>query len=260
MRPKQWIVRSAKVLSGTPVFAGTRVPVQTLLEYLEAGQSIQEFLDDFPTVDYKHVIGALESLKQLLLSAPKRDLARGAEIPRTRSTRRPYRLSKHTPEILKCPPKIRRRVFSVEESKYELVLGQLRSIGWQPSQLVGRERTAYALNSEGTVVAILRNAMKDNRGKSGKSDHYFFGLSKIMFEKYISQGTVYVFLQCGSPSSVLIIPGDYFRKWFQSAPTSGDTKDWKINIYTDGRSWELKPSGKPRIDLTGYLNHYPSPS
>jgi uncharacterized protein (DUF433 family) len=42
--------RDPEVLGGTPVFAGTRVPVQTLWEYLRAGQSLDEFLDDFPTV------------------------------------------------------------------------------------------------------------------------------------------------------------------------------------------------------------------
>lgn len=46
----QLIERSPEILSGTPVFAGTRVPVQTLIEYLEAGDSIEDFLDDFPTV------------------------------------------------------------------------------------------------------------------------------------------------------------------------------------------------------------------
>jgi len=45
------ISRDREVLGGTPVFAGTRVPIQTLLDYLEAGQSLHEFLDDFPTVE-----------------------------------------------------------------------------------------------------------------------------------------------------------------------------------------------------------------
>ncbi len=67
MDKQKWIARSDQILGGTPVFAGTRVPVQTLIDYLEAGQSIEEFLDDFPTVDREHVVGALESLKQMLL-------------------------------------------------------------------------------------------------------------------------------------------------------------------------------------------------
>ena len=47
---KPIISRSADVMGGTPVFAGTRVPVQTLLDYLEAGETIDNFLDGFPTV------------------------------------------------------------------------------------------------------------------------------------------------------------------------------------------------------------------
>ena len=68
MLEQKWIVRSDEVLGGTPVFADTRVPVQTLIDYLKAGQSIEEFLDDFPTVDRDHAIGALEALKQMLVS------------------------------------------------------------------------------------------------------------------------------------------------------------------------------------------------
>lgn len=44
------VIRDPEILSGTPVFAGTRVPVQTLLDYLEEGQDIDAFLDDFPSV------------------------------------------------------------------------------------------------------------------------------------------------------------------------------------------------------------------
>ncbi|NES21493.1 MAG: DUF433 domain-containing protein [Symploca sp. SIO3E6] len=49
------------VMSGTPVFAGTRVPVQTLLDYLKAGESIDDFLEGFPTVKRKQVIAFLEA-------------------------------------------------------------------------------------------------------------------------------------------------------------------------------------------------------
>ena len=48
------ITTSPDRLSGTPVFAGTRVPVQTLIEYLEAGDSLEAFLDDFPSVSREH--------------------------------------------------------------------------------------------------------------------------------------------------------------------------------------------------------------
>ncbi|AKV69852.1 hypothetical protein VL20_4975 [Microcystis panniformis FACHB-1757] len=47
-------------MGGTPVFTGTRVPVQTLLDYLKAGESIDDFLDGFPTVTREQVIALLE--------------------------------------------------------------------------------------------------------------------------------------------------------------------------------------------------------
>ncbi|MBD2415728.1 MULTISPECIES: DUF433 domain-containing protein [Nostoc] len=55
------ITASPDVMSGTPVFAGTRVPVQTLLDYLKAGESIDDFLDGFPTVKREQVIAFLEA-------------------------------------------------------------------------------------------------------------------------------------------------------------------------------------------------------
>lgn len=57
------------VMGGTPVFAGTRVPVQTLLDYLEAGDSIDEFLAGFPTVSREQVIAFLEQAKDRLVAA-----------------------------------------------------------------------------------------------------------------------------------------------------------------------------------------------
>ncbi len=58
---------SPSVMSGTPVFAGTRVPIQTLLDYLKAGESIDDFLDGFPTVTREQVITLLEEAgKQLV--------------------------------------------------------------------------------------------------------------------------------------------------------------------------------------------------
>ena len=56
-------------MSGTPVFADTRVPVQTLLDYLEAGESIGDFLEGFPTVKREQVIGFLEEAKDRVLAA-----------------------------------------------------------------------------------------------------------------------------------------------------------------------------------------------
>ncbi len=61
------ISTSPDVMGGTPVFAGTRVPVQTLLDYLKAGESIDDFLDGFPTVAREQVIAFLEEAgKQLI--------------------------------------------------------------------------------------------------------------------------------------------------------------------------------------------------
>jgi uncharacterized protein (DUF433 family) len=62
------IVRDPDVLGGTPVFRGTRVPFQTLLDYVEGGDTLDEFLDDFPTVTREAAIRALERAKNLLVS------------------------------------------------------------------------------------------------------------------------------------------------------------------------------------------------
>ena len=55
-------------LDGTPVFAGTRVPVQTLMDYLEGGDSLDDFLMDFPSVTREHAIAVLEVAKSALLA------------------------------------------------------------------------------------------------------------------------------------------------------------------------------------------------
>ena len=55
-------------MHGTPVFRGTRVPVQTLFEYIEGGETIEDFLEGFPTVSRELAIQALEEAKHLLLS------------------------------------------------------------------------------------------------------------------------------------------------------------------------------------------------
>jgi len=64
---KNLITSSKNILGGTPVFTGTRVPFQTLIDYLEAGDSIEIFLDDFPTVSREQVIATLETVKEYLL-------------------------------------------------------------------------------------------------------------------------------------------------------------------------------------------------
>lgn len=58
---------SPEIMGGTPVFVGTRVPIQTLLDYLKAGESIDDFLDGFPTVTKEQVIALIEEAgKQLV--------------------------------------------------------------------------------------------------------------------------------------------------------------------------------------------------
>jgi uncharacterized protein (DUF433 family) len=61
------IVKSSEILGGTPVFRGTRVPFQALLDYLEGGQTLGEFLHDFPTVSRELAIAALEQAKSTLV-------------------------------------------------------------------------------------------------------------------------------------------------------------------------------------------------
>lgn len=61
------ISTSPDVMGGTPVFAGTRVPIQTLLDYLKAGESIDDFLEGFPTVTREQVIALLEEAGEKLV-------------------------------------------------------------------------------------------------------------------------------------------------------------------------------------------------
>jgi uncharacterized protein (DUF433 family) len=64
---KQILTSSPDVMGGTPVFAGTRVPVQTLLDYLKAGESIDDFLEGFPTVRREQVIAFLEEAEDQIV-------------------------------------------------------------------------------------------------------------------------------------------------------------------------------------------------
>ncbi len=66
--PEPLITASPERLSGIPVFAGTRVPVQTLIDYLEAGDPLDHFLRDFPSVSREHAIAVLELAKSALLA------------------------------------------------------------------------------------------------------------------------------------------------------------------------------------------------
>lgn len=63
------VSRNPEVMGGTAVFHGTRVPVQTLLDYLEAGESIDDFLEGFPSVGRDRVIAFLEEAKDRVIEA-----------------------------------------------------------------------------------------------------------------------------------------------------------------------------------------------
>jgi uncharacterized protein (DUF433 family) len=70
MAPPARVVHSdPDILGGTPVFVGTRVPAQALVDYLEGGYPLGEFLDDFPSVSREQAIAALELAREALLRA-----------------------------------------------------------------------------------------------------------------------------------------------------------------------------------------------
>jgi uncharacterized protein (DUF433 family) len=58
-----------EILGGTPVFIGTRVPVQTLFDYLEAGDPLDDFLEQFPSVSREQAIAALEAAREALITS-----------------------------------------------------------------------------------------------------------------------------------------------------------------------------------------------
>jgi uncharacterized protein (DUF433 family) len=66
--PNPLITSSPERLGGTAVFAGTRVPVQSLIDYLEAGHPLDHFLDEFPSVTREHAVAVLELAKRALIS------------------------------------------------------------------------------------------------------------------------------------------------------------------------------------------------
>lgn len=67
--PSPLISRSPEIMSGAVVFTGTRVPVQTLLDYLEDGSRLDDFLNDFPTVSREHAIAVLELAKEAMIAS-----------------------------------------------------------------------------------------------------------------------------------------------------------------------------------------------
>ncbi len=66
---KPIITCSPDIMGGTPVFTGTRVPLQTLLDYLEAGDTIDDFLEGFPTVTREQVVAFLEEAKTRMVAS-----------------------------------------------------------------------------------------------------------------------------------------------------------------------------------------------
>ena len=63
------VVKDPEIMHGTPVFRGTRVPIQALFDYLEGGDTLEEFLEGFPTVSREMAIAALKQAKDLLCAA-----------------------------------------------------------------------------------------------------------------------------------------------------------------------------------------------
>ena len=64
MDPRTVVHTDPEIMGGTPVFVGTRVPVQSLFDYLEAGDSLEEFLEAFPTVAREQAIATLEIARE----------------------------------------------------------------------------------------------------------------------------------------------------------------------------------------------------
>jgi len=72
MVQKSAVVHSdPEILGGTPVFAGTRVPVQSLFDYLEGGETVDDFLHQFPAVTREQALGALELARESLLAGAR---------------------------------------------------------------------------------------------------------------------------------------------------------------------------------------------
>ncbi|HUF42157.1 MAG TPA: DUF433 domain-containing protein [Verrucomicrobiae bacterium] len=72
MGTRQSVIHSdPDILGGTPVFVGTRVPAKAFIDYLEAGRSLDDFLDDFPSVTREQAVAALEEAKQALVSGAR---------------------------------------------------------------------------------------------------------------------------------------------------------------------------------------------
>lgn len=69
MKKKRPVKSDPEIMGGTPCFAGTRVPARTLIDYIEGGATLDEFLEDFPTVSRKQAVSFLEEASQRMLAA-----------------------------------------------------------------------------------------------------------------------------------------------------------------------------------------------
>jgi uncharacterized protein (DUF433 family) len=72
-RPAEVVRCDAKILGGTPVFVGTRVPVRSLFDYLEAGDTLDEFLRQFPSVNREQTVAVLALARDALIARARRD-------------------------------------------------------------------------------------------------------------------------------------------------------------------------------------------
>jgi uncharacterized protein (DUF433 family) len=68
MKVKEIIEVDPEKLGGTPVFTGTRVPIRNFFDYIEGGENLETFIDDFPTVRREQALGLIELLKKRLLA------------------------------------------------------------------------------------------------------------------------------------------------------------------------------------------------
>ena len=68
MKKNAIVVIDPEIMSGEPCFAGTRVPVRALLDYIEGGETLDQFLEQYPTVSRKHAVAFLEQASQRLLA------------------------------------------------------------------------------------------------------------------------------------------------------------------------------------------------
>jgi uncharacterized protein (DUF433 family) len=76
MKIEELIERNPEKMSGTLVFSGTRVPIKHLFDYLEGGESLEEFLDQFPTVSREQALAVLSASRESLLNTPTSTQAR----------------------------------------------------------------------------------------------------------------------------------------------------------------------------------------